>query len=78
MKPSQPEPNQTMTPTDFNLASFAADMYEALCSLTHPMASDEALEDALALLAEIRAARKSASDQLFLAAALARQEIASK
>jgi hypothetical protein len=64
--------------TDFNLASFAADMYEALCSLTHPMASDEALEDALALLAEIRAARKSASDQLFRAAALARQEIASK
>lgn len=66
--------------TDSNsiFAPFAAAMYDALLSLTHPRASDEDLEDALALIAQIQAARKSASDQLFLAAALARQEIASK
>lgn len=59
-------------------APFAAAMYDALLSLSHPMASDEDREDALDLIAEIQATRKSASDQLFLAAALARQEIASK
>lgn len=67
-----------MPSNKFDLAPFAADMYEVLSSLAHPMASDEDLEDALALLAEIRAARKSASDLLFIAAALARQELAGK
>jgi hypothetical protein len=56
-------------------------MFDALLALTHPMASDEDLQDALDLLREIRiktarcrtsAARKAASDAAFIAAAMPR------
>jgi hypothetical protein len=54
------------------LAPFAPEMFDALLALTHPMAADDDLQDALALLAEINAARKAASDAAFIAAALPR------
>jgi hypothetical protein len=50
------------------LAPFAPEMFDALRAITHPMASDEDLQDALALLAEINAARKAASDSAFIKA----------
>jgi hypothetical protein len=52
------------------LAPFAPEMFDALRAITHPMASDEDLQDALALLAEINAARKAASDAAFIAAVM--------
>jgi hypothetical protein len=55
----------TNTPT---LADFAPALHQALLSLTHPMASDEDLTHALNLLAEIKAARKGASDAAFIRA----------
>ncbi len=57
--------------TPKTLADFAPALHQALLSLTHPMASDEDLQDALALLAEIKAARKAASDAAFVKAAKA-------
>ncbi len=59
------------TNTPKTLADFAPALHQALLSLTHPMASDEDLQDALALLAEIKAARKAASDAAFVKAAKA-------
>ena len=50
------------------LAPFAPAMFDALRAITHPMASDKDLQDALELLAEINAARKSASDDAFVSA----------
>ena len=50
------------------LAPFAPAMFDALRAITHPMASDKDLQDALELLAEINAARKSASDAAFVSA----------
>ena len=58
----------TETTTPKTLADFAPDLHLALLSLTHPMASDEDLHDALELLEEIKAARKAASDAAFVAA----------
>lgn len=59
--------------TDTNtktLADFAPALHQALLSLTHPMASEDDLQDAVELLDEIKAARKAASDAAFLDAVL--------
>ena len=58
------------TNTSKTLADFAPALLEALRNITHPSACDEDLQDALALLAEIKAARKAASDDAFLDAVL--------
>ena len=59
------------TNTPKTLADFAPALLEALRNITHPSACDEDLQDALALLAEIKSARKAASDAAFVKAALA-------
>jgi hypothetical protein len=59
----------TNTDTPKTLADFAPEMLAALRAITHPMAADDDLQDALALLAEINAARKAASDAAFISAA---------
>lgn len=59
------------TNTSKTLADFAPALLEALRNITHPSTCDEDLQDALALLAEIKAARKAASDAAFVKAALA-------
>ncbi len=64
-------PVNMKTNTPKTLADFAPALLQALQMVTHPMASDEDLQDALALLAEIKAARKAASDAAFVKAALA-------
>jgi hypothetical protein len=61
---------KTNTDTPKTLADFAPEMLAALRAITHPMAADDDLQDALALLAEIDAARKAASDAAFIAAAM--------
>jgi hypothetical protein len=58
--------HETTTPK--TLADFAPEMLRTLRAITHPMASDGDLQDALDLLAEINAARKSASDAAFVSA----------
>lgn len=58
------------TTTPKTLADFAPEMLRTLRNITHPMASESDLQDALALLAEINAARKAASDDAFLDAVL--------
>jgi hypothetical protein len=48
---------KTNTDTPRTLADFAPEMLAALRAITHPSACDDDLQDALALLAEIDAAR---------------------
>jgi hypothetical protein len=48
---------KTNTDTPRTLADFAPEMLAALRAITHPMAADDDLQGALALLAEIDAAR---------------------
>ena len=59
---------KTNTDTPKTLADFAPEMLAALRAITHPMAADDDLQGALALLAEIDAARHE--QVAFIAAAM--------
>lgn len=59
---------KTNTDTPRTLADFAPEMLAALRAITHPMASDDDLQNALDLLAEIDAARHE--QVAFIAAAM--------
>jgi hypothetical protein len=58
--------------TPKTLAEFAPALLKALRNITHPSACDDDLQDALALLDAINAARKAASDAAFIAAVMPR------
>ena len=59
------------------LADFAPALLQALQNITHPMSSDDDMQDALALLGEIKAARKAAIEAAFIEAASVADVIAS-